>query len=64
MQSRNQLYGEQLAEKIINTVRLHLQDFEDTQLDQLIHLLETEYKERQIGNQLGELGNDSLGTEL
>lgn len=68
MASRNQLYGEQLADKIITTVKLHLTDFEDNQLDLLISLLEGELRERDtIGNSFeekyhpGEILNDSLG---
>jgi hypothetical protein len=69
MQNRNQLQGEQLADKIITTVKLHLADFEDSQLDQLIALLEGEIRERdEIGNVLseyntGEILNDSIGNK-
>lgn len=69
MQSRNQLQGEQLADKIITTVKIHLADFEGSQLDQLIALLECELRERdEIGNIMteynkGEIINDSIGNK-
>ncbi len=62
--SRNQLHGEQLADKILTTLKVHLADFTGEQLDQLEALVKNEIQERdEIGNALAldrEFGHDGL----